>query len=110
MSSGRIVLLDSERNLRARITVADFAGYVNAIESAVGMFFTSSERRTSRELAIQLSLTAAAHEGQFFAKPELTEDVAEDLHKEPEGVPTPKVSGPVKVELLLSVWSVASKQ
>jgi len=110
VSSTRIVLLISERGLQERTTAEDLAAYVNAIESAVDTFFTPLERRTNRELTIQLALTTAEHEVRFIAVPDLSADVTEDLHERLESVPSPKVGGPVKLDLILSLWSVASKQ
>jgi hypothetical protein len=110
VSSGRIVLLTSERDLQSRITAEDLGGYVNAIENAVDVFFTSPARRTSRELTIHLSLTAESQEIQVLASPYLTEDVGEELQKRLEDVPAPKVRGPVKLDCLLKVWRIASKQ
>jgi hypothetical protein len=59
---------------------------------------------------IQLALTAAGHEVRFIAMPALSADAAEDLQKRLDSVPSPKVSGPVKLDFILSVWSVAHKQ
>jgi hypothetical protein len=109
VSSSRVVLLTSEHDLQERITVDDLGAYVNLIEKAVDTFFTPLERRTNRELTIQLALTAAEHEVRFIAVPDLSADVAEDLHERLQSVPSPKVGGPVKLNFILGVWSVASK-
>jgi hypothetical protein len=110
VSSSRIVLLTSERDLQARTTAEDLASYVNAIGNAVDAFFTPSERRTSRELTIQLALTAEGHEVRVPALLDLSAEVIEDLHQRLESVPAPRVGGPVKLDYILSVWSVASTQ
>jgi hypothetical protein len=110
VSSGRTVFLTSEHDLQERATAEDLARYVNLIEKAVDKFFAPLERTTSRELTIQLALTAAGHEVQFIAVPDLSADVAEELHERLESVPSPKVGGPVKLDLILSLWSVASNQ
>ena len=110
VSSSRIVLLTSEQDLWACTTVDDLSGYLNAIEKTIDTFFTPLERRTNRELTIQLAFTTAEHEVRFIAVPDLNADVAEDLQERLESVPSPKVGGPVKLDFILSVWSVASKQ
>jgi hypothetical protein len=110
VSSSRTVLLTSLQDLEARSTAEDLAAYVNAIENAVDTFFTRLESRINLELTIRLALTAAGHEVRFVAMPDLREHVAEDLHKQLERVPAPKVGGPVKLDLMLSVLSVAKKR
>jgi hypothetical protein len=110
VSSSRTVFLTSLQDLQARSTAEDLAAYVNAIENVVETFFTPRERRTNRELTIRLALTATEHEVQFIAVPDLSADVSEDLHERLESVRSPKVSGPVKLDLILSLWSVASNQ
>jgi len=110
VSSSRTVLLTSQHELEARSTAEDLAAYVNLIEKAVDTFFTPLERRINRELTIQLALTAAGHEVRFIAVPDLSADVAEDLHQRLESVPSPKVGGPVKLDFILGVWSAANKQ
>jgi hypothetical protein len=110
VSSSRFVLLTSEHDLQERSTAEELAAYVNAIENVVDTFFTPLERRTNRELTIQLALTAAKHEVRFIAVPDLSADVAEGLHERLESVSSPKVGGPVKLDFILSLWSVASKQ
>ena len=109
VSSSRTVLLTSEHDLQERTTADDLAGYANLIEKAVDTFFTPLER-TNRELAIQLVLTAAGHEVRFIAVPALSADAAEDLQKRLDSVPSPEVSGPVKLDFILSLWSVASNE
>ena len=108
--SSRIVLLTSEQALQERATVEGLGGYLNAIEKAVDTFFAPLERKTNRELTIQLALTAAENEVRFIAVPDLSADAAEELHERLESVPSPKVGGPVKLDFILSLWSVASKQ
>jgi hypothetical protein len=110
VSSGRTVLLTNTQDLQARTTAEDLGAYVNAIEKVVDTFFTSLKERANRELTIQLRLSAVEHEVQFIAVPDLSADVAEDLHERLESVPSPKVGGPVKLDFVLSLWSVASKQ
>ena len=60
--------------------------------------------------SIQLALTAAGHEVRFIAVPELSADVAEDLHKRLDSVSSPKVGGPVTLDLILGIWRVARRQ
>jgi hypothetical protein len=110
VSSSRAVLLTSQHDLEARITAEDLAAYGNAIGNVVDTFFTPFQRRISCELTIQLALTAAGHEVRFIAVPELSANVAEDLQQRLDSVPSPKVSGPVKFDFILSLWSVASIQ
>jgi hypothetical protein len=110
VSSSRVVLLTSEQDLQARTTADDLGGYLNMIEKTVDKFFTHPERRINRELTIQLALTTTEHEVQFIAVPDLSADVSEDLHERLESVRSPKVGGPVKLDLILSLWSVASNQ
>lgn len=110
VSSTGIVLLTSERDLGERTTAEDMAGYTDLIEKAVDTFFASLEPRTPRELTIQLALTAAGHEVRMIAVPDLSTDVAEDLHSRLESVPAPKVRGPVTFDFVLTIWSPTSKQ
>jgi hypothetical protein len=110
VSSSRVVLLTSEQDLQAGTTADDLGGYLNVIEKTVDKFFTHTERRINRELTIRLALTATEHEVQFIAVPDLSADVSEDLHERLESVRSPKVGGPVKLDLILSLWSVASNQ
>jgi hypothetical protein len=110
VSSSRVVLLTSEQDLQARTTADDLGGYTNVIEKTVDAFFTHPDRRINRELTIQLALTATEHEVRFIAVPDLSADAAEDLQRALECVPAPKVGGPVKLDLILSLWSVASNQ
>ena len=110
VTSAKIILLTSERDLQTYTNAADLAGYINSIEKAVDTFFASPERRTSREIAIQLSLTVKGHDIEIAAKPELTTDVAGDLRYRLENVPAPRVRGPVRLDYLLSVWNVPQKQ
>ena len=110
VSSSRVVLLTSEQDLQARTTAEDLAGYLNAIEKKVDAFFTPPERRTRRELTIQVALNAAGHELQIVSVPDLSEDIGVDLHSRLESVPSPKVGGPVKLEYILKVWSNAGEQ
>ena len=110
VSSSRVVLLTSEQDLQARTTADDLGGYLNVIEKTVDTFFTHPERRIIRELTIRLALTATEHEVQFIAVPDLSADVSEDLHERLESVRSPKVGGPVKLDLILSLWSIASNQ
>jgi hypothetical protein len=110
VSSRRIILLTNTQDLQARTTAEDLGAYVNAMEKIVDTYFTSVEQRTNRELTIQLALTAAEHEVRFIAVPDLSANVAEQLQERLESVPSPKVSGPVKLDFVLSLWSVASKQ
>jgi hypothetical protein len=111
-SSGPIVFfyLRHQSGIQARSTAEDLAAYVNLIEKAVDSFFTPLERRTNRELTIQLALTSTGHEVRFIAVPDLSADVTEDLHQQLESVPSPKVGGTVKLDFILSLWSVASNQ
>jgi len=73
------------------------------------MFFALPARRTSREIAIQLALTAEGHEVRIVAKPDLTGDVGDDLRHRLESVPAPKVGGPVKLNYIITVWGASEK-
>jgi hypothetical protein len=110
VSSRRIILLTNTQDLEARSTAEDLGAYVNAIEKVVDTFFTLLEQRTNRELTIQLALSAAEHEVRFLAVPDLSANVAEELQERLKSVPSPKVGGPVKLDFILSLWSVASNQ
>jgi hypothetical protein len=111
VGSTRIVLLTSERDLQTYTNANDLAGYINSIEKAVDTFFAPPERRTSREITIQLSLTAGdEHEVIIAAKPELTTDLADELHRRLEDLPAPKVGGPVKLDYILTVWNFPQRQ
>jgi hypothetical protein len=110
VTSSRVVLLTSDHELEERTTAEDLAGYANLIEEAVDTFFALLEQRTNRELTIRLALTATGHEVRFIAVPDLSADAAEGLQKCLESMPAPKVRGPVKLDLIMAVWSVANKQ
>jgi hypothetical protein len=106
VSSSRIVLLTGQRDLQTYTNANDLAGYINSIEKAVDTFFALPERRTSREIAIHLSLTTGdGHEVIIAAKPEVTTDLADELHRRLEDLPAPKVGGPVKFDYILTVWN-----
>ena len=110
VSSNRWVLLTSERELAARTTAEDLAEYSNRIQDAVDAFFTPQERRTQHELTIQVVLRQEGHEVRFVAVPELSADMNGDLHNRLSKVPAPRVGGPVKFELILSIWSIVTSQ
>ena len=69
-------------------------------------FFAPEERRTRRELTIQLALTPG-HNVVFVVMPALSADQNADLDNRLIKVPAPKVGGPVKLELILSVWALS---
>lgn len=110
VSSSRSVFLTSMRDLPARITVDDLASYVNEVEKAVDSFFILLERRSSCQLTIQLELTATGHLVGLVVVPDLNKGVAEALQKRLDSLPAPKVGGPVKLDLILSIWSIAKTQ
>jgi hypothetical protein len=110
VSSMRTVLLTEERDLQAYTTADDLAVYVVEVEKAVDGFFTLLEPRKNRELAIQLELTSKGHVVRFVLAPELDTKASEELRERLERVPTPKVGGPVKFDLILKIWGIANKQ
>jgi hypothetical protein len=110
VSENRVVLLTGEHQLAVRITVEDLADYTNRIEDAVDAFFIPQEQRTRRELTIQLALTSEGHRVPFVAVPALSAGLHADLDNRLAEVRPPKVTGPVKLELILSIWAFASKQ
>jgi hypothetical protein len=110
ISAARLVLLTPERDVEARITVEDLAGYSNMLEKAVDTFFTAHEPRTYREIGIQVAMASTGREVQFRATPDLEADAAEELLARLEKVNAPRVGGPVKFEMLLTVWGISSNQ
>jgi hypothetical protein len=110
VSENRVVLLTGEHQLAARITVEDLADYTNRIQDAVDAFFIPQEQRTRRELTIQLALTSEGHRVLFVAVPALSAGLHADLDNRIAEVRPPKVTGPVKLELILSIWAFGSNQ
>jgi hypothetical protein len=106
ISSSRIVLLTSEPEIAARTTAEDLADYTERIEDEVDAFFAPQGQRTKRELTIQLALRQEGHEVAFVVMPALSANQNADLDNRLEKVPAPKVGGPVKLELILSVWGI----
>jgi hypothetical protein len=106
ISSGRIVLLTNEREIAARTTAEALGHYINTIEGTVDAFFAPQGQRTKRELTIQLALRQEGHEVAFVVMPALSADQDADLDDRLEKVPAPKVGGPLKLELILSVWGI----
>ena len=109
ISSSRIVLLTSEREIAARTTAEALGHYINTIEDAVDAFFAALGQRTRGELTIQLTLRQEGHEVAFVVMPALSADQNADLDSRLEKVPAPKVGGPVKLELILSVWGISDR-
>jgi hypothetical protein len=109
ITSGRTVLLTIERVIAARTTAEDLADYVNTIQDTVDAFFASQMQRIKHELTIQLALKQEGHEVRFVAVPNLSAQMNEDLQDQLEKVAEPKVRGPVTLELILTVWGVASR-
>jgi hypothetical protein len=109
ISSSRTVLLTSEREIAARTTTEALGDYINTMADTVDTFFSAQEQRTTRELAIQLALRQEGHEVRFVVVPDLSAEMNTELLNRLEGVPAPKVGGPVKLELILSVWGTFSR-
>lgn len=109
VSSSRTVLLTSEREIAARTTAEDLGGYINTIQDTVDAFFAPQAQRTKRELTIQLALRQEGHEVRFVAVPNLSAEMSGDLQNQLEKVAEPKVRGPVTLELILTVWGIASR-
>ena len=63
-------------------------------------------QRTKRELTIQLALRQEGHEVRFVAVPDLGTEMNGDLQDQLEKVAEPRVSGPVTLELILTVWGI----
>jgi len=103
-------LLTSEQDLQALTNADDLAGYANAIEKVVDAFFTPPERRTKRDLTIQLAMTPGGHEVKIAADPNLSADDEQDLWKKLRDVAAPKVGGPVKFDYILNVWAPGRQQ
>jgi hypothetical protein len=110
ISAAQLVLLTPEQDVQACITVEDLAGYSNMLEKTVDTFFTADEARTNREIAIQIAMTSTGHQVQFVAEPDLGADAAEELLARLEKVNAPHVGGPVKFEMLLTVWGINRNQ
>ena len=110
VSSSRIILLTTEHELAARTTAEGLGEYINRIEDAVDALFTPQSQRTRCELTIQLALTQDGHKVRYVAVPDLSADMEGDLSNRLENVPAPKVGGPVKLELILTVWGFAGNQ
>lgn len=109
VSSSRIVLLTTEREIAARTTSEDLADYINAIQDTVDAFFVAQMQRIKRELTIQLVLRQEGHEVRFVAVPNLSAEMNGELQSQLENVAEPKVRGPVTLELILTVWDIASR-
>lgn len=109
ISSSRTVLLTIERVAAARTTAEDLADYTNTIQDTIDAFFASQMQRIKHELTIQLALKQEGHEVRFVAVPNLSAQMNEDLQDQLEKVAEPKVRGSVTLELILTVWGVASR-
>jgi hypothetical protein len=110
VSSSRIVLLTDRRDLEEYTTAQDLGAYTNNVEKAVDTFFTHLEPRTNRELTIQLELTSKGSVVRFVAMPELDAKAEGELREGLNCLPAPKVGGPVKLDLILKIWGIATKQ
>jgi hypothetical protein len=110
VSSMRTVLLSDERAIQTYTTADDLSGYICEMEKAVDGHFIGIEPRIDRELAIQFELTSKGHTVQFVAVPRLDAKTSRELRERLEGVPAPKVGGPVQFELILKIWGFGSKQ
>lgn len=106
LGSSRTVLLTSQREIAARITVEDLSHYINRIGDAVDAFFAPQEQRTKRELTIHLVLNHERCELRFVAEPDLNDDMNRDLQNRLEKVPAPKTNGLVNLELILGIWNI----
>jgi hypothetical protein len=110
VSSSRIVLLTGRQDLEAYATAEDLGGYTNIMEKAVDTFFTHLEPRSNRELTIQLELTPNGSTVRLAAVPELDTKAEGELREGLKCLPAPKVGGPVKLDLILKIWGIATKQ
>lgn len=109
VSSGRTVLLTSEREIAARTTAEDLADYINTIQDIVDAFFAPQVQRTKRELTIHLVLRQEGLEVRFVVVPNLNDEMHEELQNQLEKVARAEVRGPVTLELILTVWGIASR-
>jgi hypothetical protein len=110
VSSSRVVLLTSEQDLQAHTSAEDLGDYLNSIEKKVDAFFTPVDRRTKLEITMEVELTTAGHSVRIVCVPELSGDVGLELYKQLNSLPSPKVTGPAKLDFILSLWNVPGKQ
>jgi hypothetical protein len=110
VTSGSIVLMTAEQNIQAHTTVENLSGYLNAIENTIDMFFIPAERRLKRKVTIHLAFTVDCNEIRIVVTPNLTADDEQDLRKLLGNIVSPKVSGSVKLDYILNVWSAPGKQ
>jgi len=103
ISSSRIVLLTSDADLQARVTVTELADYINAIKAKVDAFFAPEEQHAHRKLTIHFDLSSL-QTLRMVTTPELKPESAENLHKELQSVLAPKVRGPIAFEYYITVW------
>lgn len=101
----KIVLLTSDEDLKARTTVDDLASYIKAMDQVVQEFFAPPDRRISRDLTLEMELTAGGHRVQFAAKPELSAEAEKECLKRLNDAAAPKVTGPVKLDYTLKLWT-----
>jgi hypothetical protein len=73
-----------------------------AVSSSRTILLTSQQDLQARSTAEDLAA--------FVAVPALSADAAEGLQERLEGVPPPKVGGPVRIDLILGIWSASSQQ
>ncbi len=106
----RVVLLTSERDLAARTTAGDLAAYTERIEDAADAFFLSQKEKIHRELTIHLDIAEKSHHLVFAAIPPLDEEQHASLDDRLIQVPAPRVLGPVKLDLILSIWQPTNVQ
>jgi hypothetical protein len=100
-----IVLLLDQREIEAHITTENLANYLKAVEATVESFFAPLDRRGQRDVSIRFDLQADRGAIQIAVHPELDPKLFAALHQQIAAVPQAKVSGSVKLDLLLSVWA-----
>lgn len=111
VSAKKVVLLTSEQELKTRTTAQDLGNYLIEIEKTVEAFFSQPDRKVGRDLSIRLELNASQQPKiQIVAEPGLAADLMKVLHDQLAVVPGIKVSGPVVLDLVISVWGGAAKQ
>lgn len=105
ISDARVTLMTSDADLKAHTSVDDLVAYLKAMDKVVNEFFAVPARRTSRDLTIEMELNAEGHRVQFVAKPELSREEAAGFLDRLNHAPAPRVTGPVKLDYSLKLWS-----
>ena len=100
-----IVLLLDQREIESHITTENLTNYLKAVEATVESFFAPLDRRGQRDVSIRFDLQADRGAIQIAVHPELDPNPFAALHQQIAAVPRAKVSGSVKLDLLLSVWA-----